>query len=50
MSVHQWLVIALNIAAFVGMVVMFATYGRKDVARGTEPPESVVDYREYRKI
>lgn len=59
MAIHQWFVIALNIAAFLGMVAMFASYGRKDVKRGKEATQddldwfaagSVVDYRQHRKI
>lgn len=51
MTIHQWFVIALNIAAFLGMVTMFVVYGCKDVERGVERPDGTpVDYRQYRKI
>ena len=51
MSVHQWFVITLNVAAFLAMVIAFAVTGRQT----PEPPGDdsdfpPLDYRAYRKI
>lgn len=50
MSIHQWFVISLNVAAFIVMITMFVVYGKKDMERAKDPSEAApVDYRQYRR-
>lgn len=51
MSTPEWIVVALNVVAFIAMVMAFVGAGRREVRQETPQGDSdfpPLDYRQYR--